>query len=924
MSQPLDSAPLTEARLTVARPWAIPADDVLAHLEADAGGLRTAEAVERLELAGPNRLPEPARKPGWLRFLAHFNDTLIYILLGAAVIKALMGDWLDFWVIMVVAIINAVIGYVQEGRAEKALAGIRGMLSADASARRDGGWVTVPAADLVPGDVVRLMPGDKVPADLRLLQAHQLRIDEAALTGESVPSSKTTDPVAVEAGVGDRGSMAFSGTIVSAGQGRGVVTATGPTTELGRIQSLADEADALATPLTRQLDGFGRVLTVVILGMAAIMLMIGRFLHGMPFDELISAAIGFAVAAIPEGLPALVTITLAIGVQQMARHNAITRKLPAVEALGSVTTVCSDKTGTLTRNEMTVRHIVTPLATYDVTGLGYAPEGAIVPVGGVETDAAPRGDLAAILAIATLCNDAHIVQGDDGTWSLVGEPTEGALKAVAIKGGVGSAGGRRVAVIPFDSANKLMATLNEGARSGGEAGEVSRAILVKGAPDRLLERSLTQRGADGSEPLDLARWDAAVAALSGQGLRVLAAARKPVRPTTEEFALDDVVDLEFIGLWGIVDPPRPEAIEAIADCHTAGIRVKMITGDHAGTALAIAHEMGLAGADAEVLTGAELEALSQEQLREVVRDVDVYARTSPEHKIRIVRALQSHGEVVAMTGDGVNDAPALTRADVGIAMGIKGTEATKEAAEFVLADDNFATIRSAIAEGRRIYDNLRKSIVFLLPTNGAQSLVILVAVVFGLALPLTSVQVLWVNMVTAVTLSLALAYEPAERGIMGRPPRATGGPIINRGELGFILIVSLLIGGAAMGVFYGVAATGADIEVARTEAVLMLAFGQLAFLFNCRFLTRSSLTIDVLRGNRVVWWSAIALVVLQLIYTYVPFMNVLFESRPLSAASWILPIVVSIGIFLAVEVLKAVLRARRVSSRSAASLKGGS
>ncbi|MDQ7879954.1 HAD-IC family P-type ATPase [Microbacterium sp. QXD-8] len=930
MTQPLNSPPLTEARLTVARPWALLADDVLAHLEAEAGGLRTDDAATRLEIAGPNRLPEPARKPAVLRFLAHSNDTLIYILLGAAVIKALMGDWLDFWVIMVVAIINAVIGYIQEGRAEKALAGIRGMLSADASARRDGGWVTVPAADLVPGDVVRLMPGDKVPADLRLLQAFQLRIDEAALTGESVPSSKTTDPSAPEAGVGDRGSMAFSGTIISAGQGRGVVTATGSDTELGRIQSLADEAESLATPLTRQLDGFGRVLTVVILAMAAIMMMIGRFLHGMPYPELISAAIGFAVAAIPEGLPALVTITLAIGVQQMARHNAITRKLPAVEALGSVTTVCSDKTGTLTRNEMTVRHIVTPLGEYSVTGLGYVPEGDIVPAGGgadaAAGDAAPaeRGDLAALLAIATLCNDAHIVRGEDGAWGLVGEPTEGALKLVAMKGGVGSAGGRRVAVIPFDSANKLMATLNEGARSGGAAGEVSRAILVKGAPDRLLERSLTQRGADGSEPLDLVRWNTAIEALSSQGLRVLAAARKPVRPTTDEFALDDLIDLEFIGLWGIVDPPRPEAVEAIADCHTAGIRVKMITGDHAGTALAIAHEMGLASADAEVLTGAELEALTQEQLREVVRDVDVYARTSPEHKIRIVRALQSHGEVVAMTGDGVNDAPALTRADVGIAMGIKGTEATKEAAEFVLADDNFATIRSAIAEGRRIYDNLRKSIVFLLPTNGAQSLVILVAVVFGLALPITSVQVLWVNMVTAVTLSLALAYEPAERGIMRRPPRASGGPIIDRRELGFVLVVSLLIGGAAMGVFYGVVATGADIEVARTEAVLMLALGQLAYLLNCRFLGRSSLTLDVLRGNRVVWWSAIALIVLQLIYTYVPFMNVLFDSRPLDAASWILPIVVSIGIFLAVEVLKAVLRARGTSSTSADTLKGGS
>ncbi|WP_224751788.1 HAD-IC family P-type ATPase [Microbacterium helvum] len=925
MSQPLDSArtdgaPLTEARLTVPRPWALETGAVLSHLATGARGLDAADAAARLAVAGPNELPEPERKPAVVRFLAHFNDTLIYILLAAAVIKALMGDWLDFWVIMAVAIINAVIGFIQEGRAEKALAGIRGMLSSDATVRRDGAWVTVPSADLVPGDVVRLMPGDKVPADLRLMQASRLRIDEAALTGESVPSSKEVGPVPVEAGVGDRGSMAFSGTIVSAGQGQGVVTATGVTTEIGRIQALSDEAGSLATPLTRQLDGFGRVLTVVILGMAAVMLMIGRFLHGMPYDELISAAIGFAVAAIPEGLPALVTITLAIGVQQMARRNAITRKLPAVEALGSVTTVCSDKTGTLTKNEMTVRSIVTPVAAYEVSGLGYSPDGAIRATGGADV-ARGTGDLAAILSVATLCNDAHIVQDDGGAWTLVGEPTEGALKVAAMKGGVGSAGGRRVAVIPFDSAHKLMATLNEAARTGGADGEVSRAILVKGAPDRLLERSLTQRGADGSEPLDLARWDAVLTELSGQGLRVLAAARKPVRATTDEFALDDLVDLEFLGLWGIVDPPRPEAIEAIADCHAAGIGVKMITGDHAGTALAIANEMGLAGPDATVLTGAELEALSQEQLREVVREVDVYARTSPEHKIRIVRALQSHGEVVAMTGDGVNDAPALTRADVGIAMGIKGTEATKEAAEFVLADDNFATIRSAIAEGRRIYDNLRKSIVFLLPTNGAQSLVILVAVVFGLALPVTSVQVLWVNMITAVTLSLALAYEPAERGIMRRPPRASGGPIVDRGELGFVIVVSLLIGGATMGVFYGVTAAGVDVATARTEAVLMLAFGQLAYLFNCRFLTRSSLTVDVLRGNRVVWWSALALVVLQLIYTYAPFMNLLFDSRPLPAASWILPLAVSIAIFFAVEALKAV---RRRSSASAGALKGGS
>ncbi|MGR6741288.1 HAD-IC family P-type ATPase [Microbacterium sp. F1-18] len=892
------AAPTSEADLESPRSYARPVDEVASALGTSAEGLSSDDAARRLAAMGPNVLPEAKRTPAWLRFLSHFNDTLIYILLAAAAIKAVMADWLDVWVILAVAIINAVIGFAQEGRAEKALAGIRGMLSSDASVRRDGSWRRLPAADLVPGDVVRLSPGDKVPADLRLVQASQLRIDEAALTGESVPSSKQTDPVDADAGVGDRASMAFSGTIVSAGQGRGIVTGTGARTEIGKIQELVGGAGSLTTPLTKQLDAFGRVLTLVILGMAALMMLIGRFVHGMPFGELVSATIGFAVAAIPEGLPALVTITLAIGVQQMARRRAITRKLPAVETLGSVTTVCSDKTGTLTKNEMTVRRIVTPVARYDVSGLGYAPEGEIERADG---GGRAGGDLLAVLAVADLCNDADVVSDDDG-WKLVGEPTEGALRVVAMKGGHdGEADGvRRVDVLPFDSENKFMATLNEGA-------DGSRALLVKGAPDRLLDRSTRQRGAAGSEDLDRDFWEAAVAELSGEGLRVLAAARKP--SSLDEIGLDDVEALEFLGLWGILDPPRPEAVEAIADCRRAGIRVKMITGDHAGTAIAISREMGLVSDDEpRVLTGGELESLSQEKLKDVVRDVDVYARTSPEHKIRIVRALQSHGEVVAMTGDGVNDAPALTRADVGVAMGIKGTEATKEAAEIVLADDNFATIRSAIREGRRIYDNLRKSIVFLLPTNGAQSLVILVAVVFGLALPLSPVQVLWVNMVTAVTLSLALAYEPAEPGIMSRPPRSSGGSIISLRELMFVLVVSVLIGGATLAAFAIVRATGADLDVARTVSVSVLALGQLAFLLNCRFLTRSSVNRDVLRGNRVIWWSAAALIGLQLVYTYVPFMNTLFDSRPLSVQAWLLPLGFAVAIFFAVEGLKALWR----------------
>ncbi|WP_309067583.1 HAD-IC family P-type ATPase [Microbacterium sp.] len=877
-------------------PWAATPEDVVDHLQTRASGLSQAEVAERAERFGANELPEAKRKPAIVRFLSHFNDTLIYILLAAAAVKAVMADWLDFGVIMVVAVINAVIGYVQEGRAEKALAGIRGMLSSVAQVRRDGEWHVLPAAELVPGDIVRVAPGDKVPADMRLVSATQLRVDEAALTGESVPSSKSVAPVLPSAGVGDRASMLFSGTIVSAGQARAVVTGTGASTEIGTIQALVGEAGSLDTPLTKQLDAFGRVLTLVILGMATVMLLIGRFLHGMPFGELVSATIGFAVAAIPEGLPALVTITLAIGVQQMARRNAITRKLPAVEALGSVTTVCSDKTGTLTTNEMTVRRIVTPLASYEVEGLGYTPEGWISPAGDGRE---PTGDdVRALLIVASLCNDAYIQRAGEH-WQLVGEPTEGALKVAAMKGGIDGAGFTRVAVLPFDSANKLMATVNADV-------EGDRVLLVKGAPDRLLDRSTTQLG---GVPLDLARWIAAVDALSAEGLRVLAAARVTDPSTGGDVSLDDLWDLEFLGLFGIVDPPRPEVIDAISDCHTAGVRVKMITGDHAGTALAIAHEIGIVSEpDAPVLTGAELEAMTQDQLTAVVRDVDVYARTSPEHKIRIVRALQAHDEVVAMTGDGVNDAPALTRASVGIAMGIKGTEATKEAAEIVLADDNFATIRSAIREGRRIYDNLRKSVVFLLPTNGAQSLVILIAIVFGLSLPLTPVQVLWVNMITAVTLSLALAYEPAERGIMSRPPRRPGGSIISVRELMLVLVVSLLIGGATLWVFYAALARGDELNLARTEAVLMLALGQLAFLFNCRILSHSSFSVDALRGNRVVWWSALALIVLQLIYCYVPFMNALFESTPLPLWAWLVPFGLAIALFLVIEAVKALWR----------------
>src|SRR5262245_14971901 len=751
--------------------------EVLAVLGSSGDGLDNDTARERLATYGENKLPAKRPRPAILRFFAHFNDVLIYILIAAGVLKAILGEWVDFAVIIAVAVINALVGFLQEGRAQRALDSIRGMLSVTAQVRRDGDWQKVDAQTLVPGDVVRIASGDRIPADMRLLEVSNLRVEESALTGESLPTTKSVAEVGADAGLGDRLSMVYSGTIVSAGAGTGVVTATGAGTEIGRIQSLIADVETIETPLTRKLDRFGRQLSLGILGMAALMLVIGKLIHQFSVGELITAAISFAVAAIPEGLPAVVTITLALGVQQMARRNAITRKLSAVEALGAVNVICSDKTGTLTQNEMTARTVVTAHHQFDVTGTGYRPDG------GIELDETPiapadHPDLAAVLTTMAVCNDAR-VQEIDGQWRVVGEPTEGALRTLTLKAGVDDTDWPRLGVVPFESANKFMVTLN--AAPHGE-----RNLHVKGAPDRLLDRSATQARGQSAEPLDRGFWEARIDELSGQGLRVLAAAR---RPALDSDALDigDVDDgLEFLGLVGIVDPPRPEAITSIETCHAAGIQVTMITGDHAGTARAIAREMGIikAGQEPRVLTGAELEAMSQPRLREVADEVDVYARTSPEHKLRIVSALQAQGKVVAMTGDGVNDAPALTRADIGVAMGIKGTEATKEAAGIVLADDNFATIERAVEEGRRIYDNIRKSVLFMLPTNGAQSLIILVAILLGFALPLQPVHILWVNMVTSVTLSLALVFEKAEAGLMARPPRTSRQGLVNRAHVG--------------------------------------------------------------------------------------------------------------------------------------------
>ena len=897
-------SPPTPPLAKIEHPHALTADATLAALASDPCGLADTEAQRRLAEVGPNRLPTPAKDGVLKRFFKHFNDVLIYVLLAAAAITAVLGHWIDTGVILGVVVINAIIGFIQEGKAEQALEGIRKMLSLRAHARREGQWSEVDADGLVPGDIVRLRSGDRVPADVRLIEATNLRIEESALTGESVPADKNTDAVDARAGVGDRCGMAFSGTLVAAGRGIGVVVATGADTELGRINRLIAEVQTLQTPLTRQMAQFSKILSAAIVALAVLMLVIGLQVHELPLADVFLAAIGFAVAAIPEGLPAILTITLALGVQRMAQRNAITRKLTAVETLGSVTVICSDKTGTLTKNEMTVRHVLTRGGFYEVSGTGYQPEGDIT-LEGKTASLAQHGHLHALIEVVAVANDTHVAE-EDGQWKVTGEPTEGALRTLADKAGFDAGEHERHASIPFESANKFMATLNT--VPGG-----TRRILLKGAPDRLLDRCTSELGAeDEFQPLDRAFWDEQIEALSADGLRVLAAAAREVAGDKNELALEDLEeDMVFLGLIGIIDPPRPEAVDAIKSCHTAGIRVKMITGDHAGTARAIGIEMGLGSAESlRVVSGAEIETASDEELQQLAQDCDIFARTSPEHKLRLVTALQARGEVVAMTGDGVNDAPALKRADVGVAMGIKGTEATKEAAEIVLADDNFSTIERAVEEGRTIYDNLRKAILFILPTNGGQGFVMLAAVIFGLTLPLTPVQILWVNMVVAVTLALALAFEPAEPGVMERPPRKPGGSIMDGGMLWRVGFVSLLIGGATIASFEYSLYTGMELQAARTMAVNTLVIAQAWYLFNSRFLTASSLAPARLFTNPAAQISVLILALLQLGFVYLPVMNTWFGTTPLPLETWLPPIGIGALVFLIIEAEKALLRRR--------------
>lgn len=880
-------------------PHAYATDEVLAGLASTRAGLASEEAGRRYAHFGANTLPDRPRKHPVLRFLAQFNNAIIYVLLVAAMIKLASRDYIDASVILAVAVINAIIGFVQEGQAEKALRGIRRMLSPHATVRRDGSWHDVDAAALVPGDIVRLHAGDRAPADARLLEARDVRADEAALTGEAVPAAKHTRTVKRDAALGDRHNMLHAGSLVAAGRAVAVVTATGVRTELGRIQQLVRDVESTETPLIRSINRLGRQLTGAVLVLVAVMIVLGLVLHDGSLESLLSSAIAFAVAAIPEGLPAVVTITLARGVRQMAAQRAITRRLAAVETLGSVTVICSDKTGTLTKNEMTVRAAATAAAQYVVTGEGYDPTGAVLREGQPFEDANELRELALAL---TLCNDARIDHTESDGWRVVGDPTEGALIAFGRKVGIDASEYTRLDEIPFDADAKYMATLDRSAAAG------KQWVFLKGAPDRLLTVCESQQSGDHQqEPIDADRWRTLIEGYTSSGMRVLAVARREMPADAATVESEDLHGLTMLGIVAIADPPRPEATAAIADCQKAGVRVKMITGDHARTAHAIAAEMGIIDDDATVLTGSDIDRMGEQELRDAATEVDVYARTSPEHKLRIVAALQSRGGVVAMTGDGVNDAPALSRADVGVAMGMKGTEAAKDASDVVLADDNFATIERAVREGRRVYDNLRKSVVFILATTLGQALIVFAAVVIGFPDPLQPTQILWVNLVTAVTLSLAFAFEPVEPGTMMRPPRPPGESILS-GNVVLLAGMGLVVAGATVVAFFVELSAGADLQTARAAAVAVLVVSQVAVLFNVRLLRRSSITPRVLTGNRVIWVSIAGLAVLQLAYSYLPPFHVWFGSVPLAPAQWASALGYALACFLVIEAIKAVGR----------------
>ncbi len=872
------------------------------------GGLSSSIAAERLGKYGHNIITR-GKKDGLLKLLwRQINNPLIWVLIVSCVIAMTLGKVTDGLVVLAVVVINTIIGFIQEYKASRAIEALISMVPENATVMRDGRNVILPVSDIVPGDIVQLTSGDRIPADMRLLQTKNLLVQEAALTGESVPVKKTTIPVEENTDIGDRFCMAYGGTIVAAGTGMALVTGTGKDMELGRISEMLSETTDLDTPLTQKLATVGKYLTIAILGVTLLILCIGTIRamgQGMgiiqALKETIIFSIALAVGAIPEGLPAIVTIALAIGVRRMAKRNAIVRKLPAVETLGSTTVICTDKTGTLTRNEMTVVEVWTLRHSLNVEGAGYEPTGAFVS-NGAPVEVIPS-DILRLLLDGALCNDADIYPDGNG-WSVSGDPTEAALVVAAAKAGIHAGDARglnaRIDVIPFESEHQFMATLHAGERP---------CVVIKGAPEVILKRCA---GSYGQIPLVVA---SVTENLGMRGMRVLAIAEKAWESGVKHIDADDVKSgFMLVGLVGMIDPPRPEAVEAVKACHAAGIMVKMITGDHRTTAQSIGKQIGLLRESAS-LTGAELSKMDKAQLTQTAMHVNIFARVAPEHKLALVKSLQKDQQIVAMTGDGVNDAPALKQANIGIAMGITGTSVAKESADIVLADDNFASIRAAVEEGRRVYDNLIKSLAFLLPTNMGIALIFIFAIMFfpfnpatkELLLPMEPAQLLWINMVAAVALALPFAFEVKESNIMRRPPRDPSEPLFSRFVVFRTVLVSLLMTIGTILLFMwehnrslssGMSASEALSE-SQTMAVTFVIMFQIFYILNCRSLNDSILKIGIF-SNKTVFIGIGVVLVLHSLFIYMPFMNTVFKSSWLNpwdiviaagAAAIILPII---------------------------------
>ncbi|WEJ62404.1 cation-transporting P-type ATPase [Thiomicrorhabdus lithotrophica] len=877
-------------------------------------GLDELTVKERQLLYGSNRLTPQKGKNPFVMFMLQFHQPLVYILLAASIVTFILQEYVDSGVIFAVILVNAIVGFIQEMKALRAVEALAKSMEGKSTVIRDGHKLVIPSDEIVIGDLVILQSGDRVPADLRLIRNRELQVDESALTGESVPSQKNLTPLPIDTTLADRDNMVYSSTLVTYGTASGFVVEIGDNTEIGRINTLIANTQVLATPLTIKISEFSELLLKIILGLAALTFAIG-WLHGQPMLDTFMSAVALAVGAIPEGLPAAISIMLAIGVNKMAQRNAIIRKMPAVETLGSTTIICSDKTGTLTQNQMTVQHVFASYQDYSVSGTGYTPQGELLfndEALSLNTDtnqnviSQNNVALAETLKAGLLCNDSRLFQ-QQSQWKIEGDPTEAALISSALKAGFNIEQQDkllpRIDTLPFESQHQYMATLHQSSQSDSY-------IYIKGSVESILKRCGNALAADGgSIPLDVPRIFEEIEQMASRGLRVLAFARKLVTQDSKSVTHESInTDLTFLGLQAMMDPPREEAIQAVKACQNAGILVKMITGDHVATAASIARQIGLKEPSHDsthnyAYSGHDLAQLNNQELMEVAQSSAVFARVTPEQKLRLVEALQAKGHIVAMTGDGVNDAPALKQANIGIAMGLGGTEVAKEAADMVLTNDNFATIEAAVEEGRSVFDNLVKFITWTLPTNAGEGLVIMTAILFGLTLPITPVQILWINMSTALLLGLMLAFEQKEPGLMNRPPRKPGAPIINFELMIRVLSVSSLMLIGAYALFAWAIAEGHSTETARTLAVNMFVFGEIFYLFNCRSLRYSMFKIGFF-SNPWLLFGVVLMASLQLAFTYSPTMNTLFGSAPLSALQWLAVMAGGAVIFIVVELEK--------------------